>query len=65
MDQRGLDNFREDDLDAFHQKVHLSMAVTAVFPGKLAIMRCLCRDSLVMVYVAHGQVLDATMQSWN
>lgn len=64
-DARGFEGFREDDAGAFHQKVHLSMVVTAVLPGRLAVLRRLCRDSVVVVYVAGGEVVGTALQSWN
>jgi len=60
-----MENFKADDLDAFHEKVHLGMVLTAALPGRLMVLRCLCRDSVVMVYVAYGHVVATTLQSWN
>jgi hypothetical protein len=56
---------RDDDLGTFAARMSLAAVMTALFPGRLVVVRCLCRDSIVTAWVSGGAARHVVLNSWN
>ena len=54
-----------DQLETFHQRIHLAVSVTAAYPRRLVVLHCRCRDSVLLAYVARGAVRHVSFMTWN
>lgn len=55
----------DHDRATFDQRIHLAAVMTAMYPGRLVVVRCLCRDSVVTAWISGGAVKHVVLSSWN
>jgi hypothetical protein len=56
---------RDDDIETFVGRLNLAAIMTAMYPGRLVVVRCLCKDRVVTAWVSRGATRHVVHSSWN
>ena len=55
----------EELIALFCAQLSLARALTAAYPGRVVVLRCHCRDSLMLYWVARGEIAHVSQLAWN